>query len=81
MVDIKLAAPDKLTLTIGDQARTGHLVTKNGALQVVVAGMTPSTMTLVESGNGNPFEFTSVTVNAASVTLIGTIDLQSLLGL
>ena len=56
-------------------------MTKNGALQVVVAGMTPSTMTLVESGNGNPFEFTSVTVNAASVTLIGTIDLQSLLGL
>jgi hypothetical protein len=38
-------------------------------------------MTLVKSGNGNPFTFTSVAVNAASVTLVGTIDLQSLLGL
>ena len=79
--NVKLAAPDKLTLTVAGQTKTGHLVTKNGALQVVVAGMTPSTMTLVESGNGNPFTFTSVAVNAASVTLVGTIDLQSLLGL
>jgi len=61
--------------------RVGHIVAKDGAIQVTVAGFTPSTMTLIQSGNGNPFRFTSVAVGATSVTLVGTIDLQSLLGL
>jgi hypothetical protein len=78
---VKLAAPDKVTITVGGQARTGHLVTRNGALEVVFTGMTPSTVTLIGFGDGNPFTFTSVAVHGGSVTLVGTIDLQSLLGL
>jgi hypothetical protein len=79
--NVKLTAPDDVTLTVAGQTRTGHLVTKDGALQVVVASLTPKVMTLIETGNGNPFTFTSVKVSSASVTLVGTIDLQSLLGL
>jgi len=79
--NVKLAAPDKVTITVGGQTKTGHIVAHDGALEAVFTGVTPSTMTLIEAGNGNPFTFTSVAVGASSVTLVGTIDFQSLLGL
>jgi hypothetical protein len=78
---VKLQAPDKVLITVAGQIRTGHLVVKRGELAVVVAGATPSTLPLIESGSGNPFQFTSVAVGAKTVTLVGTIDLQALLGL
>ena len=68
-------------LAAAGQTKTGHIVAKNGAIQITVAGLTPSTMVLIQSGSGNPFRFTSVAVGATSGTLAGTIDLQSLLGL
>jgi len=36
---------------------------------------------MIGAGHGNPFTFTSVRVGANTVTLDGSIDLQSLLGL
>lgn len=78
---VKLAAPDRVVLTVAGQTRTGHLVARNGALEINFTGMTPSTITLIGVGDGNPFTFTSVSVQASAVTLVGTIDLQSLLGL
>lgn len=78
---VTFAAPDKVTVSVGALSKTGHLVTSNGALEVVVPGLSPATTTLIAAGNGNPIRFTSVAVTASSVTLVGTIDLQTLLGL
>jgi hypothetical protein len=36
---------------------------------------------LIAAGGGNPFQLQSVAVGADAVTLVGTIDLQTLLGL
>jgi hypothetical protein len=44
-------------------------------------GQTPSSVTIINAGTGNPFHFTSVSVQGDSVTLVGTIDMESLLGL
>jgi hypothetical protein len=38
-------------------------------------------VTLIEPGGGNPFQLTSVTIAADHLTLIGTIDVQGLLGI
>jgi hypothetical protein len=78
---VKLQAPDRVVVKGGGVSRTGHLVVKGGALQVVLTGATPATVILLDSGSGNPFQFTSVSVGTSVVTLVGTIDLQSLLGL
>jgi hypothetical protein len=81
VTSVKLSAPNTITIRAAGQTKTGHIVAKNGAIQITVAGLTPSTMVLIQSGSGNPFRFTSVAVGATSGTLAGTIDLQSLLGL
>jgi hypothetical protein len=76
---VKLAAPDKVTVTINGQSQPGRLVVKDGSLDLVLnSGVT---VTLIEAGAGNPFHFTSVAIGASGVTLVGTIDLQTLLGL
>jgi len=36
---------------------------------------------LLTPGKGNPFHVTAVSIGAAGVTLTGTVDLQSMLGL
>lgn len=78
---VKLAAPDKVTLTVNGKSEAGHLVVKNGALELVpVSGALP-TVTLIEAGKGNPFQLISGAIGSDSVTLSGTIDLQTLLGL
>jgi len=78
---VKLVAPDKVTITVSGQSKTGRLMTKGGAVQAVFTGFTPSTVTLIAAGSGNPFQFTSIAVGSSTVTLVGTIDLQALLGL
>jgi hypothetical protein len=78
---VKLAAPDRVIVAIAGQTRTGRLVVNRGALEITFTGMTPAAITLIGAGDGNPFIFTSVAVQASAVTLVGTIDLQSLLGL
>ena len=81
VTSVTFAAPDKVVVTASGISKSGHLVASNGALEVVVPGLTPATTTLISAGNGNPIHFTSVAVTATAVTLVGTIDLQSLLGL
>ena len=78
---VKLAAPDKVTITVSGTAEAGRLIAQNGAIVVVPASSSLPTVTLIDDGTGNPFHFTSITVGAKSVTLVGTIDVQSLLGL
>jgi hypothetical protein len=78
---IAFSGPDKVTVTAAGVTKTGRLVVSNGSLEVVVAGISPSTITVINAGNGNPIRFTSVAVTTTSVTLVGTIDLQSLLGI
>lgn len=78
---VKLAAPDKVTLTVNGKTEAGHLLVKNGALQLVpVSGALP-TVTLLDAAKGNPFRLASGLIGTDSVTLTGTIDLQTLLGL
>jgi hypothetical protein len=78
---VKLAAPDKATLTINGKTQTGRLVVAAGALQLVPDSSALPTLILIDAGHGNPFQLSSVAVGANSVTLAGTIDLQVLLGL
>jgi hypothetical protein len=78
---VKLAAPDAVTVTIHGQSAPGHLVVKDGALIMVPVSDSLPTVTLIEAGGGNPFKLQSVAVGAKTVTLVGTIDLQTLLGL
>jgi hypothetical protein len=78
---VKLAAPDKVTVTANGRSEPGRLVVQNGAIVLVPASSSLPVVTLVESGAGNPFHFTSIVIGAKTVTLVGTINLQSLLGL
>jgi hypothetical protein len=78
---VKLSAPNIATANINGHAAPGHLVVRNGELLLVPDSTALPTVTLIGAGHGNPFTFTSVRVGADTVTLDGTIDLQSLLGL
>jgi hypothetical protein len=78
---VTLAAPDKVTLMAGGQSQPGNLVIESGQLEMVPDTATLPSVILLKSGDGNPFTLTGVTVGSGQVTLTGTIDLQSLLGL
>jgi len=78
---VKLSAPDVMTITINGHSQTGHLVAPDGGLLLAFDSAALPTVTLIGAGHGNPFTFTSVIVTAGTVTLGGTIDLESLLGL
>jgi hypothetical protein len=78
---VRIAAPDKVTMTFNGQSKTGRLVVSDGSLLIVPNTTDLPTVTLIAAGKGNPFTLTSATVVAKQMTLIGTIDLQTLLGL
>ena len=78
---VKFAPTTNVTVTITGKSEPGHLVVKDGALLLVPVSSSLPTVTLIGTGNGNPFQFTSVSVSATTVTLVGTIDIQALLGL
>ncbi|MGA3058550.1 MAG: hypothetical protein ABSE70_11030 [Candidatus Limnocylindrales bacterium] len=78
---VTLAPPDKITVTAGGKSQPGHLLVKEGALLLVPDGDSLPTVILIAAGGGNPFEMTSVRIGADHVTLMGTIDLQALLGI
>jgi hypothetical protein len=68
-------------MTINGHSAPGRLAVRNGELLLVPDSTALPTVTLIAAGHGNPFTFTSIVVSAGTVTLGGTIDLQSLLGL
>ena len=76
-----LLTSQNMTIVTNPGTPEMQVLVKNGALQVTVAGFSPSTITVMDAGTGNPFHFTSVSVAGGTVTLVGTIDLESLLGL
>jgi hypothetical protein len=78
---VKLAAPNIVNMTINGHSAPGRLAVRNGELLLVPDSTALPTVTLIAAGHGNPFTFTSIVVSAGTVTLGGTIDLQSLLGL
>ncbi len=78
---VTIAAPDNVTVTVNGRAQPGKLAVKNGAIVVIPTSSALPTVTLIDSGAGNPFRFTSVAIGTGTVTLVGTIDLQTLLGL
>jgi hypothetical protein len=77
---VKLAAPDKVTITLNGKTEPGRLVVKNGSLMVIPDSSALPSLTIIAAGKGNPFQLTSASVGASTITLVGTIDLQSLLG-
>jgi hypothetical protein len=78
---VKVASPDKVTITINGQSKQGRLVARDGSLLMVPNSTDIPTVVLLQAGSGNPFRLTTVSVGASAVTLDGTINLQSLLGL
>jgi len=78
---VALAAPNKITVTAGGKSQPGRLVAAAGALLLVPDGDAFPTVALMEPGGGNPFQLTSVTIAPDHLTLIGTIDVQGLLGI
>jgi hypothetical protein len=78
---VKLTAPDKVSVTAGGKTVPGRIVVASGAVMLVPTSSSLPTVVLIQPGPGNPFHFTSVTVGSTTVTLVGTIDIQSLLGL
>lgn len=78
---VTLAAPNKIAVTAGGRSQPGRLVAAAGALLLVPDGDALPTVTLMEPGSGNPFQLSSVTIEAGQLKLIGTIDMQALLGI
>jgi hypothetical protein len=78
---VTLAAPNRITVTAGGRSQPGRLVAVAGALVLVPDGDALPTVTLMEPGSGNPFQLSSVAIAAHHLTLVGTIDVQALLGI
>lgn len=78
---VTLAAPNRITVTAGGRSQPGRLVAVAGALVLVPDGDALPTVTLMEPGSGNPFQLSSVAIAADHLTLVGTIDVQALLGI
>jgi hypothetical protein len=78
---VTLAAPNRITVTAGGRSQPGRLVAVAGALVLVPDGDALPTVTLMEPGSGNPFQLSSVAIAADHLTLVGTIDVQTLLGI
>lgn len=88
---VRFAAPNLVTVTVKGTSVQAHVVVKpnastsgprtGGSLEVVPITASLPTVVLLEAGSGNPFELSSVSVGASGVTLVGTIDIQTLLGL
>jgi hypothetical protein len=78
---VALAAPDRITITAGGQSQPGRLVAAAGALLLIPDGGALPTVTLIQPGAGNPFQITSAAVGPDHMTLIATIDIQTLLGI
>ena len=78
---VAFSAPDKVVVTAGGKPQTCRLQVNFGALVLVPDGNALPTLTLIAPGDGNPFQLYSASVGAKSITLVGTIDLQSLLGI
>lgn len=78
---VALASPDKVTITAGGRSQTGHLAVKDGSLLLVPDGNALPMVALIAPGSGNPFQISSASIGAEHLTLMGTIDVQSLLGI
>lgn len=78
---VTLATPNKVTFKVGTQSQSGTLTVRNGELDVVPSSLSVPAVTLLDSGDGNPFTLTSVAVSGDTVTITGVIDVQQLLGL
>ena len=78
---VVFSAPDKVVVTAGGHPQTCRLRVYVGGLVLVPDGNALPTLTLLAPGGGNPFQLSSASVGAKSVTLVGTIDMQSLLGI
>lgn len=78
---VTLAAPNKVTVTAGGKSQPGRLEVAAGGLLLVPDGDSLPTVTLIAPGGGNPFRVSSVTIGADQLTLNGTIDVESLLGI
>jgi len=78
---VAFVAPDKVVVTAGGSSQPCRLRVSSGALVLVPDGNALPTLTLIAAGDGNPFHLSSASVGAKSVTLVGTIDMQTLLGI
>jgi hypothetical protein len=78
---VTFTAPDVVTIKAAGKTVAAHLEAADGILLLVPEAPGFPIVPLITPGNGNPFRVTGASVAAKSVTLSGTIDLQSLLGI
>jgi hypothetical protein len=78
---VTMASPDQVLVTAGGKPQSCRLRAIGGGLVLVPDGNALPTLTLIAPGGGNPFQLSSASVGAKSVTLIGTIDIQAILGI
>jgi hypothetical protein len=74
-------APNVVTIKASGKTIAAHLEAADGILLLVPETPGFPIVPLITPGNGNPFRVTGAAVAAKGVTLTGTIDLQTLLGI
>jgi hypothetical protein len=77
---VALKAPNVVTIKASGTTIAAHLEASDGILLLVPEQPGVPIVPLITPGNGNPFRVTGASISANGVTLTGTIDLQSLLG-
>jgi hypothetical protein len=78
---VTFKAPNTVTIKAAGKTVAGHLEAADGILLLVPEQPGFPIVPLITPGNGNPFRVTGASVTAKGVTLSGTVDLESLLGL
>lgn len=77
---VALAAPDRVSVTVGGVTAAGRLlVDESGEVVVSIAGQPP--VVVVPSGPGNPFRFTRATVGTGGGIVLDAILAPGALGL
>jgi hypothetical protein len=78
---VTFKAPNVVTIKAAGKTVAAHLEAADGILLLVPEVPGFPIVPLITPGNGNPFRVTGAAVAAKGVTLTGTIDLQTLLGI
>ena len=78
---VTLAAPNRVTISAAGKVVPAHLEAADGILLLAPDAPGVPIVPLITPGPGNPFRVTGVSIASDGVTLAGTVDLQSMLGI
>jgi hypothetical protein len=78
---VALTAPNRVTIRVAGKTVAAHLEATDGILLLVPDAPGVPIVPLISPGPGNPFRVTGASIAADGVTLTGTVDLASMLGI